>query len=106
MASDELRREEAPESRLLLWTADWLTTLLLSVGMVFPCLSAYGISGQRGFDFGAVLVFCVFGSLCAAAMFTWRHGYWAALGVLAAGGLAFWFLWTRLAEDWNRVRPP
>ena len=106
MARDELRREQAPESRLLLWTADWLTTLLLSVGMVFPCLSAYGVSGQRDFDFGAVLVFCVFGSLCAAAMFTWRHGYWAALGVLAAEGLAFWSLWARLAEDWNRVRPP
>ena len=106
MSNHELRGERTLEGVLLLWAADWLTVLLLAVGMVFPCLSAYGISGQYGFDFGAALMFCVFASLAVTAMFTWKHGYWAALAVLAAGGLVFWRLWAHMAEDWYRVRSP
>ena len=106
MSNHELHEERTPEDGLLLGASDWLTVLLLAVGMVFPCLSAYGISGQYGFDFGAALMFCVFASLAATAVFTWRHGYWAALAVLAAGGLVFWRLWAHLAEDWRRARPP
>ena len=98
--------EQTIENRLLLWIADWLTAALLSVGMVFPCLSAYGISGEYGFDFGAVLACCVFGSLAAALLFTWRHGYWGALALLSGGGLAFWRLWVHLKDDWRLVRAP
>jgi len=104
MSRNELH--EGQEGRLLLWAADWLTVLLLAVGVIFPCLSAYVISSQRGFDFGAVIAFCVFGSLAVTAMFTWKHGYWAALAVLAAGGLAFWRLWVNFAEGWRRIRDP
>ena len=98
--------EQTIEGRLLLWVTDWLTTALLSAGMVFPCLSAYGISGQYGFDLGEVLACCVFGSLAATLIFTWRHGYWAALAALAMGSLVFWRLWAHMEKDWRRSRPP
>ena len=106
MSANELHREEGIEGKLLLWAADWLTALLLSVGMIFPCLTAYGLSGRRDFDAGAVMALCVFGSLAATAVFTWRRGYWAALGVLAVEAAAFWRLWVQLREDWQRVRAP
>ncbi len=98
--------EQTLEARLLLAAADWLTLLLLAAGALFPCLSAYGISDRYGFDLGGVLAFCVFGSLAAAAVFTWRRWYWAVLAVLAAEGLVFWRLWAHMEEDWLRVREP
>jgi len=106
MSRNELHEGQTLEGGLLLGAADWLTVLLLAVGMIFPCLSAYGVSDHYGFDLGAVMAFCLFGSLAVTAMFTWRHGYWAALAVLAAGGMVFWRLWANFAEDWNRVRDP
>ena len=106
MADFELHREDPLEGRLLLWAANCLTVLLVSAGMIFPCLDAYGVSGAYGFDLGAVLAFCIFGSLCVSAMFTWRHGYWAALAVLAAEGLIFWRLWKHMTEDWILDRLP
>lgn len=94
------------EGKLLLWLADWLTVLLLSVGTLFPCLEAYGVSERRDFDFGAVMAFCVFASLASAVIFTWRHGYWAALGILAVEGLIFRRLWVHTVEDWRLIREP
>lgn len=106
MAKTELRREETIEGRLLLGAADWLTLLLLSAGVIFPCLSACGISDRHGFDLGAVLAFCVFGSLAATAVFAWRRWIWAVPALLAADGLILWRLWKHVTEKWILGRPP
>ncbi|MBD5162504.1 MAG: hypothetical protein HDT14_10930 [Oscillibacter sp.] len=106
MAKTELRQEETLEGRLLLRAADWLTLLLLSAGVIFPCLSAYGISDRYEFDLGAVLAFCVFGSLTATAIFAWRRWIWAVPALLAADGLILWRLWKHVTEDWLPGRPP
>lgn len=98
--------QDTLESRLLLLGADWLTALLLSVGTVFPCLEAYEVSGRVTFDFSAMMAVCVFGSLAAALLFTWRHGAWAGLGVGAVGGMVLWRLWEHMTEDWLLGRPP
>ena len=99
-------REQTLEGRLLLWLSDWLTVLLLSAGVILPCLAAAEISGWTGFDMGAVLVFCVFGALGASALLTWRHGVWAALALAAGDGLILWRLWKHVTEDWLLGRPP
>ena len=104
MSDHELR--DTLESRLLLLAADWLTVLLLSVGAVFPCLEAYVSSQRIAFDFSAVMAVCVFGSLAAALLFTWRHGAWVGLGIGAVGGMILWRLWKHMAEDWLLGRPP
>ena len=106
MAKSEPRREATLEGRLLLAAADWLTLLLLSAGAIFPCLSAYGISNPHGFDSGAVLAFCVFGSLAAAALFSWRHWAWTLLAVLTAEWLVLWRMWHLVTEDWFFDRSP
>ena len=106
MASNEPFREQTLEGKLLLWAADWLTTLLLTAGLILPCLSAYGFSDQYGFDLGAVLFFCVFGALGASALLTWRHGAWAALALAAGDGSILWRLWKHVTEDWLLGRPP
>ena len=106
MAKSEPRREETLEGRLLLAAADWLTLLLLSAGAIFPCLSAYGISAPHGFDSGAVLAFCVFGSLAAAALFSWRRWAWTLLAVLTAEWLILWRMWHLVTEDWSFDRSP
>lgn len=106
MAKAELRREETIEDRLLLGAANWLTLLLLSAGVILPCLSAYGISDRHGFDMGAVLAFCVFGSLAATAVFAWRRWIWAVPALLAADGLILRRLWKHVTEKWILGRPP
>lgn len=97
--------QDTLESRLLLLGADWLTAFLLSVGTVFPYLEAY-FSERIAFDFSAMMAVCVFGSLAAALLFTWRHGTWAGLGVGAVGGMVLWRLWEHMTEDWLLGRPP
>ena len=88
-----MARSEHPDSmegRLLLGAADWLTLLLLSAGTIFPCLSAYGVSGRSGFDFGAVLAFCVFGSLAVSVMYACRRWFWGLLALPLVYGVQPW----------------
>lgn len=92
--------------KFLLLLGDVLTTLLLTLGTALAWLSVYILPGDPLMDLGAVIACCAAASVASAALLTWRHGLWAALALLAAGGLTCWRLWEKLAEGWLPGRSP
>lgn len=94
------------EGKLLLLAGNILTTALLTVGSVLSRLSVDFLPSHPHFDLGAVLAFCIAASAASAALLTWKHGLWADLALLAAGGLLLWRLREKLLEDWFLGRPP
>ncbi len=85
--------------KLLLLLGDTLTTLLLTLGGALAWVSVYAFGPQP--DLGAVIACCVAASAASAALLAWRRGVWAALALLAAGGLACRLLWERVNEGWT-----
>lgn len=85
--------------KLLLLLGDTLTTLLLTLGGALAWVSVYAFGPQP--DLGAVIACCVAASAASAALLAWRRGAWAALALLAAGGLACRLLWERVNEGWT-----
>ena len=73
---------------LLLLLGDTLTVLLLTAGGAFAWVSVYVLPSHPLFDLGALAACCAGASVAAAALLAWRRGVWAALALLAAGGLA------------------
>lgn len=80
--------EEQTEGKLLLFTADLLTVLLLTIGCAVSFASGYGLQ----VDLGAVAVFCAFAGTAATVLHRLNQP-WGALA--AAGGIAaaFWLAW-------------
>lgn len=94
------------EGKLLLLAGNILTTALLTVGSVLSRLSVDFPPSHPHFDLGAVLAFCIAASAASAALLTWKHGLWADLALLAAGGMLLWRLREKLLEGWVLGRPP
>lgn len=83
------------EGKLLLFVADLLTVLLLTVGCAVSFLSGYQL---MRLDMGAVLVFCTFSGAVAAVLHRLNQP-WAALGAAAALGGIFWLAWEKIAPS-------
>lgn len=93
--------------KLLLLAGNILTTALLAVGGALAWLSVYYLPSHPQLDLGAVLAFCIAASAAAAVLLTWKHGLWAAVALLAAGGSIYWQLWEKVEEDLKfRGMPP
>lgn len=94
------------EGQLLLLLGDTLITLLLTLGGALAWLSVYVLPHNSRLDLGAVIVCCGLASAASAALLAWKHGLWADLALLAAGGLFLWRLREKLLESWPLGRPP
>lgn len=80
------------EGKLLLFVADVLTVLLLTVGCALSFASGY----QLRLDMGAVIMFCAFSGTAAAVLHRLRQS-WGALGAAAGLALIFYLAWEKLA---------
>lgn len=92
--------DERIGGKLLLLLGDTLTTLLLTLGGALAWLSVYVLPRNSQLDLGAVIVCCGLAAAVSAALLSWRRGVWAALALLAAGGLTCWWLWEKVTEHW------
>ena len=90
-------RAEQGKSRtgeLLLALGNWLVLLAL----LFGGLDAFLSSQFYVYDRGGLLALCALFSALSAALYAWRHGGWAVLGLLGALALAARPLWEHLLE--------
>lgn len=92
--------------KLLLLAGNILITALLTVGSALSRLSVDFLPRHPQLDLGAVLAVCIAASAASAVLLTWKHGLWADLALLAAGGLFLWRLREKLLEGWPLDRPP
>ena len=75
-----------------------LGNALVTLALLFGGLEAFLSAGFYEYSRGELLAVCALASALSVALYAWRRGGWAVLGILAALALAREPLWEKLLE--------